>query len=143
MKKLIAVAVALVLVIALFAMVAPVGAKGPPDNPAVFESDLIPAPWGGESLTKGEVYVRADGSVKVEIEGATGGKTYNVWMGQANWTGSGWTIPPARWAKIGAFTTDANGDGVLTLPADSIVGPVVGPVFELAWGGVPRFITGF
>lgn len=143
MKKLIALAVAVVLVITAFAMVGPVSA-GPPANPAVFESVLIPAPWGSESLTKGEVYVRADGSLKLEIEGATGDQTYNVWMGQANWvSGSGWTIPAVNWVKIGSFKTDANGDGSLTLGADSIVGPVVGPVFELAWGGVPRFITGF
>jgi len=79
MKKIITIAVAVVLVIALFAVVAPVGAKGPPPpaERTVFETGLVPqlqnvpnvGTYSSVTLEEGEVKVCADGGWKVEIEG--------------------------------------------------------------------------
>ncbi len=53
MKKLIAIVLTVALVITLFAVVAPVGAKTQPaGGRAVFEADLIEPPWRG-SLDQG------------------------------------------------------------------------------------------
>ena len=78
MKKLIAIAVAVALVITLFAVVIPVGAQGPPSasERTVYETVLvpnlvnyIPDSYTSVTLDKGEVTVYADGGWKVEIEG--------------------------------------------------------------------------
>ena len=148
MKKLMAIAVAVVLVITAFAMVGPVSA-GPPANPAVFEATIVPAPWSVETLTKGEFYVRADGSGKVEVEGATPGNiTYDVYLGQLTSTPSfdyGTPVTPPNWIWLGQLVTDANGDGVLSV--GPITGPWAGPVLRIAVivGGKPftKFTSGF
>ena len=70
MKKLIAITLAVVLVISLIAAI-PVLAKTQPHNcRAVFESDIVALELDGQELDKGEVWIREDGSYKVEIEGA-------------------------------------------------------------------------
>ena len=138
MKKLIAIAVTVVLVIAAFTMVGAVSA-GPPVNPAVFEADIVAAPWGGDSLSEGKVEVKADGSAEVKIEDATAGVTYRVWLGQASW--SPWTL--GEWIELGTITIDSSGNGVLELPAGSISGQWTGPVLAISRGGTNHFISGF
>ena len=83
MKRLIAIALVVALAVTALAVAIPVGAQGPPGgNKAVFESDIIDIPevdgMYTDELTGGEVYVRENGDVKVEITGATAGKTYFV-----------------------------------------------------------------
>ena len=142
MKRIMAIAVAVVMVITVFAMVGPVSA-GPPDNPAVFEANIVPTSWGTHPLDEGEVKVKADGSVEVKIEGAMADTTYYVWFGQqVGQPTGGWT---PTWAEIGSFTTDTSGDGKFELDADSIPSPVTAPVFAINHPErtVTQFVSGF
>ena len=139
MKRLIAIAVTVVMVITAFAMVGPVSA-GPPDNPAVFEATIVPTPWSDQSLPKGEVYVRADGSVKVEIEGALINTPYDVYLGRLVLTDPpSWTW---EWILLGTFTTDDDGEGDFFT---TISGTWAAPVLRitLADVGHTKFASGF
>jgi len=150
-KKLITIAVAVVVVLTLGSGAVFAGKEGsqPGAVRAVFEADIVPAPWSGETLTKGEFYVRADGSAKVEVEGATPGNiTYDVYLGQLTSTPSfdyGTPVTPPNWIWLGQLVTDANGDGVLLV--GPITGPWAGPVLRIAVivGGTPftKFTSGF
>ncbi len=84
--------------------------------------------------------MRADGSVRVEIEGAVAGKTYRVWLVQA-WPG--WT-----WITIGYIYTDDEGDGELTMDLwdVGITGTMVtSPFFAVnpTVGYDSEFVSGF
>jgi len=116
---------AVALVITLFAAIAPVSAKSKVGGGrVVFESDIIdPDPAGGDSLVKGEVYIRADGAVKVEIEGVSPpGKEYEVLF---RWG----PCHDPEMAVLGSITTDSDGYGMLetTLWAVGVPGMVFMP----------------
>ncbi len=142
MKKLIAIVVPVALVITAFAIVGPVGA-GPPENPAVFEANIVDLDRS-DPLDEGEVYVRADGSVKVKIEGALENATYKVYF-------SGHAVPPnwqvSPFTLIGTINTDGDGNGQLELGADTITtGTVTSPVFAINRVGASpatQFASGF
>ena len=71
MKKSIALGILVTLVIGLIAVVPLFGKSQPGGARAVFQSDLFaPAPESFD-LEKGEVWIREDGSFKVEVEGVT------------------------------------------------------------------------
>ena len=149
MKKLIAIAVTVVMVIAAFAMVGPVSAN-PPANPAVFESDIVARPdvtgcVHVAPLDEGEVKVFADGSVEVKIKGALANQTYDVILGQTYYyePPEVWKI---KWIHIGQFPTNVNGDGEHTFDAGTISTPVYSPIIAINIGTGPctnRYITGF
>lgn len=144
MKKVMAIAVAVVMLIAVFAVVGPVGASQPDGGRAVYEADIVPTGWGTDPLDEGEVYVREDGSVMVKIEGAVPDRTYYVFFGQqVGQPISAWTL---TWGNpIGSFTTDGDGNGEFSLGSGSITGPVIAPVFAInhpEWE-LTQFATGF
>lgn len=158
MKKLIAVALAVALVITLFAVIAPASGKSQPGEVrSVFESDFVPALEVGDySFVKGEVCVREDGSVKVEIEGVEKegvpptDETFIVKMYYGK---------PGPWefqTTLGMIEIDADGYGVLETSLAKAVQPVYGrvptPTFVIATpvpGGspppppIPRFVNSF
>ena len=69
MKRLIAIAVVVALVVTLIAVL-PVGAKSKPGGVrALYECDIVPTSMGDSDLVKGEAWIRTNGMYKVEIEG--------------------------------------------------------------------------
>jgi hypothetical protein len=68
MKKSIIIGIIVAVVIGSIAAV-PIFAAKPNGERAVFESDIVETANHGTPLEKGEVWIRADGSFKVEIEG--------------------------------------------------------------------------
>ena len=143
MKKLIAVALAVALVITLFAVIAPVGAQ-PGGVRSVFESDIIIATGGDYSFIEGKVDVRGNGTVEVKIEGVyPTGDTFIVVMNYG--VPDGEFQPREFWALLGTITIDADGYGVLntTIPPDNkFVGT---PDFVIATTSPlkPQFVDGF
>ena len=137
MKKLMAIALAVALVITLFAVVGPVAAQ-PDGSRAVFESDIVPTPYATDTLDSGKVEVKQDGSVEIKIEGAALNRTYSVFLGQ---TGTPY-LNPLTWTLIGTITTDGNGNGKLET---SITGPTITPVFTIQYPAytINQFATGF
>ena len=79
-KKSLIVLMTVTLVIAAFGLVGPTSAKQPDGGRALFEADIVPATIDGHLLDKGEVYIREDGSFKVEIEGAMPDTPYRVFL---------------------------------------------------------------
>jgi hypothetical protein len=160
-RKLIAIALMLVLVITLFAVYTPNAAHVEADeSPTVFESIFIETPAGGHPLSKGEVRVSADGTVRIEIEGAADNQTYrafiNVDICEPGGQGTGCPTYKYIW-RLGNFTTNVNGDGTLEKhlseaipfpPASGILTTVRQPVFAIFVprplpGFGPKFVTGF
>jgi hypothetical protein len=76
-KRLIAIALVVALVITAIAVTIPVFAD-PGGNRVVFESDFFDNPDEADTFTGGDVCVRASGDIKVEIKGAPAGKGYFV-----------------------------------------------------------------
>lgn len=113
-------ACALALVITALAVVAPVGAKSQPfGEQAVFQSGIVDTPEA-DTLVKGEVYIRANRAVKVEIEGVDPtGKTYEV---RFIW---GPPTAPLGVVTLGSITTDGDGYGVLDTFLPGSVPPFV------------------
>lgn len=135
MKKIIILAVTVVLLITAFAVVGPVGASPPA---AVFEADLVPTPWATDSLSSGKVEVKQDGSLEIKIVGAAANRTYDVWLGHTVTN----NLNPLQWTWIGTITTDGTGDGKLET---SITSPVTAPVFTIQYPiyKINQFATGF
>ena len=122
MKKLIAIALTVALVIAAFAVVAPVGAA-PPTNPVVYETSLVPqlqnvldvGSYASVTLEEGEVKVYADGGYKVEIKGLElDGAPFTGELGVVLWDR---IIGQA--AAVATITLD-EGEGTREMEADSI-----------------------
>ena len=110
MKRIIAIIVAAVLVIVVFAFAIPAGAE----DGVVFQAEIVPGayPAGESSFEKGEVKVYADGSFDIEIEGAQANEIYYVlvgeWIGTAEHTnGISWY----QWDPDVTITTDGEGEG--------------------------------
>jgi hypothetical protein len=124
MKKLIAFVLAVVLVITVLAVAIPAVAKTQPGEVStVFEADIVRVAGCTDPLTQGEGYVRADGSIKVEIEGAVPNKWYRVFLTY------GPDIPgPIPWGPVWV-QADSQGDFVVT-------GSVSGGPY-----GMPRFVV--
>ena len=140
MKKVIAVALAVALVVGGFSLAMPASAE--PD--VVFEASVVPGAFNTDEIDKGEVKVYADGGFDIKIEGAPGYKTYHVVVGQ--WVEVGghgkikWCLPP-----LGTLTTDEEGEGEFhgdtgTLPSGNW------SLFNLAdqlGAGGNQFVSGF
>ena len=140
MKKLIAIGVAVVLVITMFATATPV-TGGPPDpsERAVYEANIADLDRP-DPLDEGEVKVFADGSVEIKIKGAAQDKTYEVYF-------SGDALPPywgVDWTSIGQFTTDAEGN--CDFAGSISTGQYTAPVFAINRVGASlatQFASGF
>ncbi len=143
MKKLIAIAVAVMMVITLFAVVAPVSA-GDDGDEVVFEASVVPGAFNTDEIDKGEVKVYADGGFDIKIEGAPGYKTYYVVVGQwVEFDGHG----KIKWYlnESWTLTTDEEGEGEFhgdagTLPSGNW------SLFNLAdhlGAGGNQFVSGF
>jgi len=147
MKKLIAVTLAVVLVISAIAAIPVLAKTQPPGGRAVFESDIVPtfnAELQGLTLEKGEVWIRADGSFKVEIEGVNDveGTTYDVYLrhgvgrGEAN-----------EW--LGVLVLDEDGEDILEGNLSSVFGddmtirsPMI-RIYDQSGGWKAEFASGF
>ena len=81
MKKSITIGIIVTLLIGLIAAI-PVFAKSQPaGGRAVFEADMFDnSPAEGCVVAKGEAWIRADGSFKIEIEGDIFAGTYYIWL---------------------------------------------------------------
>ena len=109
MKKLIAIAVAVVLVVGGFSLVMPASAE--PD--IVFEASIVPGAFNDHPLGKGEVKVYSDGTFEIEVEGCNNVQTYDVHVGQwVNVNGHG----GINWydGSVATLTTDEEGEGKVT-----------------------------
>ena len=140
MKKLIAIAVTVVLVIAAFGMAMPTSAE--PN--IVYETNIVPGPWPAnevDPLDKGQVKVCSDGMVEIEIEGAVPSRTYTVGIG--HWIG-GSTV---SWSFPGTLTTDEDGEGSYTgtLPSGTyrLLFALNYPPYATLYGHANVFISGF
>ena len=148
MKKLIAVAVAVMMVIAMFGFAIPVGGA----EDVVFEAAIVPGayPAGEEAFEKGEVKVYADYSFDIEIEGAQADETYYVlvgeWAGTAEHRGIDWY----RWDPDVELTTDGEGEGKADGTLPSGTGADDWSIFALndldneeETPGANRYVSGF
>ena len=123
MKKLIAIAVAVALVITLFAVVIPVSAKGPPlaSERTVYETVLvpnlvnaIPDYYTSVTLEEGEVKVYADGSWEVKIKGLrVDGELFTESLDVLFWPSK------SEWGPVTAqaFLEVVEGEGTATVAA--------------------------
>jgi len=101
----------------------------------VFEADIFDV-RGGDPLTKGEVYVRLDGSVKVEIEGAASDETYRVVLICGKCGNTVTTV-------LGMIDTDSNGDFVLTTTLLPRVYASPRVAVDKGFGTPAEFVSGF
>ena len=130
MKKLMAIALAVVMLIAMFAVVGPVSAVQPdPSERGIYEAGIVPVPWVTPTppLDEGEVKVWADGSVEIKLKGAQPDTEYHLTLLTMStpWVGY-WTSP-----RILYFTTDGNGDCEQRSAAAIVPSSVVAPVFAI------------
>ena len=124
-------------VIAVFGIVGPVSAGNPNAERAVFEADIVPASTADHTLDKGEVYIRDDGSYKIEIEGAEPDTTYRVFMVFGE---PGSLIRE----QLGEILTDEEGEGKLEDFLCFDEDPIVDlPRIKLRSGGTVQFVSGF
>ena len=136
MNKVIGIILAMVMVITTSALSLPVLAKTQPgETRAVFEADIFDI-RGGDPLNKGEVYIRTDGSVKVEIEGAAANERYRVVLICGKCGDTAATV-------LGMIYTDNNGDFLLTstLQPKVYVSPRVS--VDKGLGTQAEFVSGF
>ncbi len=129
MKKLIAIAVAVALVLSAFAVAMPISAE--PD--VVYETELVPqlqntnvGNYSSVALEKGEVKVYSDGGYKVEIEGLelnealfTGDLEVILW--DIEYKGGNWQRKayPNQYAATPATISLEDGEGKLEVLGDS------------------------
>lgn len=148
MKKLIAIALVVALVITALAVAIPVGAapggvKGPPGgNKAVFESDIIDIPGNDELTGGGEVCVRSNGDVKVEITGAPLDKTYLVVLAYGEHCSLASFLGSMTEYDDGEYKLETSlSSAIPELPLTLTVG---GPVFVILDSEeAPQFVSGF
>ena len=135
MKIIVAIAMVVLVVFATFATAISAGTNNQPSRVrAVFEADIIRSIHGTDPLTKGKGYVRADGSIKVEIEGALPDTEYIIILIY------GRRVPaPRAWGPY-SVTTDSSGNFVVTGTLSD--GDYGTPRFAIRRQGVAQFITG-
>ena len=151
MKRLIAIALVVALVVTAIAASIPAfaahgGGKGPHcGKQAVFESDFISIPVpGNDEFTGGVVRVRESGDVSVVIRGAPAGRTYEVSIGFADPDGT------HVYELLGVMTEHKNGKYSFetTLSSPPFPPVISGPMFVIfdqdrPFPNPPQFTTGF
>jgi hypothetical protein len=146
-KKLIAIALVVALVVTAIAVAIPTFAS-PNGDQVVFESDFIAVPMPGyDTFTDSEVRVLEGGDLKVEIDGAPAGRIYNVMMGC--------TLPinVRQYFPLGVMTEEDSGDYKLEMTLSSSSPPfltiISAPDFVIYRSDLPppynppQFTTGF
>lgn len=122
MKKIAILGTILVVVMVLSTLAVAMPTSAEPDT--VFETSIVPGAFCDDPISKGEVKVNSNGDFELEMEGATPGQTYTVYVGQwaavtATRGGIDWYPAGSGASSIGTFTIDEDGEGKLsgTLPA--------------------------
>lgn len=142
MKKVIAVALAVALVVGGLSLAMPAIA----DPDVVFEASIVPGGFpAGETIDKGEAKVYAGGSFVIEIEGAQANETYNVLVGR--WVGTAGGGKGVEWETLAVqLITDDEGEGAVSdyLPSGNwSLFALNDADNEEGTEGANRFVSGF
>ncbi|MEJ5368765.1 MAG: DUF5666 domain-containing protein [Bryobacteraceae bacterium] len=99
-------------------------------------SSLIPFPWGDDTLTDGEIEVRAKGQVKVDLEGAVPEVSYALLVCRLSSVSD-------RCSPLGTVPTDSRGRANAVVPwPEGATGPH-SVFFVLRRSEKTMFVTGF